>query len=438
MSEIITRVDETVKKYDMLKQGDFVVVGVSGGADSMLLLWYLLKRQKQYNLRILVANVEHGIRGEESLSDTEFVKEFCRKNNVEFKSLSVNAPKESKIISMGVEEYSRKIRYEFFSSFSPDKIATAHNLSDNVETFIFRAVRGSSPRGLASISPVRDNIIRPLIEISSDEIRDFCNQNGIEYRIDSTNLCNDYARNSIRNSVSPVLREINPSFENNVSSLIEAISSDCDCLDCQAEESFGELYNNGALDKSKLRLYHPSIVKRVLVKLFEINSLPIDRVHIGDAYSLLFKNGKVQVKGNFFVVSDKNSIRIALIDYYTPLKAEIVNKKVISKSEFLTNGELLLKQFAFYCDCDKINGNICVRSRQSGDTISPAKRNCTKSLKKLFNELKIDVEKRAAVPVLCDDDGVIGVYGYCVDERVRVKDDTSRVLLFNIHLEDNN
>ena len=172
--------------------------------------------------------------------------------------------------------------------------------------------------------------------------------------------------------------------------------------------------------------------------MFEINSLPIDRVHIGDAYSLLFKNGKVQVKGNFFVVSDKNSIRIALIDYDTPLKAEIVNKKVISKSEFLTNGELLLKQFAFYCDCDKISGNICVRSRQSGDTISPAKRNCTKSLKKLFNELKIDVEKRAAVPVLCDDDGVIGVYGYCVDERVRVKDDTSRVLLFNIHLEDNN
>lgn len=438
MSEIITRVDETVKKYDMLEQGDFVVVGVSGGADSMLLLWYLLKRQKQYNLRILVANVEHGIRGEESLSDTEFVKEFCRKNNVEFKSLSVNAPKEAKALSMGVEEYSRKIRYEFFSSFSSDKIATAHSLSDNVETFIFRAVRGTSPRGLASISPVRDNIIRPLIEISSDEIRDFCNQNGIEYRIDSTNLCNDYARNSIRNSVSPVLRKINPSFENNVSSLIEAISSDCDCLDFQAEECFGNLYNNGALDKSKLRLYHPSIVRRVLVKLFEINSLPVDRVHIDDAYSLLFKNGKVQIKGNFFVVSDKNSIRIALIDDDTPLKAEIVNKKVIYKSEFLTNGELLLKQFAFYCDCDKISGNICVRSRQSGDTISPAKRNCTKSLKKLFNELKIDVEKRAAVPVLCDDDGVIGVYGYCVDERVRVKDDTSRVLLFNIHLEDNN
>ena len=139
MSEIITRVDETVKKYDMLEQGDFVVVGVSGGADSMLLLWYLLKRQKQYNLRILVANVEHGIRGEESLFDTEFVKEFCKKNNVQFKSLSVNAPKEAKALSMGVEEYSRKIRYEFFSSFSPDKIATAHNLSDNVETFIFQS-----------------------------------------------------------------------------------------------------------------------------------------------------------------------------------------------------------------------------------------------------------------------------------------------------------
>ena len=90
-----------------------------------------------------------------------------------------------------------------------------------------------------------------------------------------------------------------------------------------------------------------------MVKLFEINSLPVDRVHIGEVYSLLFKNGKVQIKGKYFAVSDKNSIRIALIENDMPLKAEIVNKKVISKSEFLTNGELLLKQFAFYCDCDK-------------------------------------------------------------------------------------
>ena len=422
----------------MLEMNDFVVVGVSGGADSMLLLWYLLKKQKQYNLRILVANVEHGIRGDESLADTNFVKEFCEKNGVEFKSLSINAPKEAKALSMGVEEYSRKKRYEFFSSFSPDKIATAHNLSDNVETFIFRAARGTSPRGLASISPVRDKIIRPFIEISSSEIRDFCNQNGIEYKIDSTNFCNDYARNSIRNNIVPVLREINPSFESNVSSLIEMISSDCDCLDYEAEECFNDLYTDGALDKNKLKLCHPSIARRVLVKLFELNSLPIDRAHINDAYSLLLKTGRAQIKGNYFIVSDKDNIRVALIEKNQPLKAEIVNKTVVSKSEFLTNGELLLKQFAFYCDCDKINGNICVRSRQSGDTISPAKRNCTKSLKKLFNELRIPSEKRAGVPVLCDDDGVIGVCGYCVDERVRVKDDTSFVLLFNIHLEDNN
>lgn len=438
MSEIITRVDETVKKYNMLEHGDFVVVGVSGGADSMLLLWYLLQRREQLGLRLLVANVEHGIRGNESENDSYFVKSFCEENGVEFKMLSINAPEEAKALSMGVEEYSRKRRYEFFSSFNSDKIATAHNLSDNVETFIFRVSRGTSSRGLSCIPPVRDNIIRPLIDISSLEIRTFCSENGIEYRIDSTNLCNDYARNSIRNNVSPVLREINPAFERNISALIDTLSCDDDCLDKEAEACFCALYKDGSLDKEELLRYHSAIIKRVLVKLFESNSLDVDSFHINAAYELLFKTGRHQISGDFFVVSDKSKIRIAKFDENKKSTAKIINKKAVTKSEFLTNGELLLKQFAFYCDCDKINGNIYVRSRMQGDTISPAKRNCTKTLKKLFNELHIDAEKRDSVPVLCDDSGVIGVYGFCVDERVRVDDGTSRVLLLNINSEDKN
>ncbi len=436
MSEIITRVDETVKKYNMLENGDFIVVGVSGGADSMLLLWYLLQKRKQYNLRLLVANVEHGIRGEESVNDTLFVKSFCEENGVEFAILSINAPDEARENSMGVEEYSRQRRYEFFSSFSPDKIATAHNLSDNVETFLFRCARGTSPRGLCSISPVRDNIIRPLIELSSDEIRAFCNDNSIDYRIDSTNAHSDYARNNIRNNIIPLFKQINFAFEKNVSSLIDMLFLDCDYLDSQAQQCFCDLVRNNAVDKQSLSLVHPAVATRVIVKLFEANSLRVDRLHVNQVYELLFKTGRQQIEGNFFAVADKNTIRIAKIEENSSLNVINVNKKVITKSEFLTNGELLLKQFAFYCDCDKINGNIYVRSRQEGDCISPAKRNCTKSLKKLFNELHIDAEKRASIPVLCDDNGIIGVYGCCVDERVRVSDGTNRVMLINILLED--
>ena len=436
MSEIITRVDETVKKYNMLENGDFIVVGVSGGADSMLLLWYLLQKRKQYNLRLLVANVEHGIRGEESVNDTLFVKSFCEENGVEFATLSINAPDEARENSMGVEEYSRQRRYEFFSSFSPDKIATAHNLSDNVETFLFRCARGTSPRGLCSISPVRDNVIRPLIELSSDEIRAFCNDNSIDYRIDSTNAHSDYARNNIRNNIIPLFKQINFAFEKNVSSLIDMLFLDCDYLDSQAQQCFCDLVRNNAVDKQSLSLVHTAVATRVIVKLFEANSLRVDRLHVDKVYELLFKTGRQQIEGNFFAVADKNTLRIAKIEENSSLNVINVNKKVITKSEFLTNGELLLKQFAFYCDCDKINGNIYVRSRQEGDCISPAKRNCTKSLKKLFNELHIDAEKRALIPVLCDDNGIIGVYGCCVDERVRVSDGTNRVMLINILLED--
>lgn len=436
MSEIITKINDTVKKYNMLNFGDYVVAGVSGGADSMLLLNYLISVKDEYNLKITVANVEHGIRGEESLRDTEFVKEFCLKNGIDFKSLSINAEKEANQSGMCVEEYSREKRYDFFKSFNADKIATAHNLSDNVETVLFRLSRGTSIKGCCGIPAVRGNIIRPLINCTSGEIRSYCKEYNIPFVVDSTNSDTTYSRNYIRNEIVPKFKKLNPSFENVFQRFINSANDDEEYLNSGANKCFDECFKKGTLLIDKLKKHPKGTAKRAIIKFISLYDITLDDCHLNGIYNLLNKPGRYQIKGNVFVLSDKKRLRVAVFQESLDFGSVIVNKKITSRVDFLNNCELYRKQFDFYCDYDKINGSISVRPRESGDEISPVGRNCTKSLKKLYNELKIPVEDRDGIPVILDDKGVIGIYGYCCDERVKIDNTTNSVILINIRAED--
>ncbi len=436
MLEIITKVDEFVKKHNMISCGDFIVVGVSGGADSMLLLNYLLSKRDEYHLRILVANAEHGIRGKESVEDTEFVKAYCKDKQIEFQSISFHAVEEAKKAGMGVEAYSRQRRYDFFSSFNPDKIATAHNLSDNIETVLFRIARGTSIKGCCGIPAVRGNIIRPLLNCSGDEIRNACRDNHIPFRIDSTNNEDDYTRNYIRHNIIPAFERINPSFEKAVSRLIDSVKDDESILDSLANDCFDNCLNNNYLALDKLNGYSPSIMKRTIIKFFDMYGISLDELHLNGAYKLTEAPGRFQIKNNIFAVSDKTRFRIAVFNENIDFDEFSVNKRIISYTDFLNNCELFKRKFDFFCDYDKIVGNIEVRPRYEGDRISPAGRACTKSIKKLFNELKINVEDRANIPVLCDENGVIGIYGCCCDERVKIESTTNNILMLKINLED--
>ncbi len=425
MQEIFNKIDRTVKKHNMLSHGDKVVVGVSGGADSMLLLSYLLSVREAYALTLTVANVEHGIRGESSVKDSAFVESFCKKNNVEFVIRRINAPKEAKETGLGVEEYSRKVRYDFFSSLGADKIATAHNLSDSVETVLFRLSRGSSLKGISGIAPVRDSIIRPLIECTSDEVREYCDCNGIPYVVDETNSENAYSRNYIRNVIIPEFKRLNPSFEEAVIKLSEDARESDAYLSSLASE-----YCKTELDINTLKSLNPAVAKRAIVQYAKGFNITLDYKHLEEVYALLFKNGRYQLSGNIFAVSDGVILRITSFNVKEP--EYCVNTKSVPVSEF----KAYKNKFAFYCDCDKIGGNVNVRARLPQDKISPAGRNCTKTLKKLYNELKIPLEMRDTYPVITDDKGVIGVYGYSVDDRVKIDENTKNVLLVGL-MEDN-
>ena len=209
-----------IRKYNMIEKGDVIVVGFSGGADSVCLLHFLSIVKDDYDIVLKAVHVNHNIRGEEAERDENFAREFCQKLGVEVISFSVDVPSLAEERGFSEEECGREVRYDCFRKVKCNKIAVAHTLSDSAETLIFNLTRGTGIKGLCGINPVRDNIIRPLIYCSRQDIENYCKKHSLSYVTDSTNLSNDYTRNKIRNEVIPVLKSINPSFEKSISRLI--------------------------------------------------------------------------------------------------------------------------------------------------------------------------------------------------------------------------
>lgn len=422
------KVLKTVKKYNMLSKGDRVLIGVSGGADSIALLEFFVSVKEKYDLDICVAHIEHGIRGEDSVNDAEFVENYCKKLGVNFYLKTIDAPNLAKKAKMGVEEYSRMARYDFFNTIECDKIATAHNLTDNIETLLFRLARGTGLKGACSIPAVRGKIIRPFIEVSSGEIRKWCNDNNIPYRVDCTNSDSAYSRNLIRLEILPLFEKLNANYQDNIENFISDVNEDYAFIDDYVKSIYPKIVKNNEIDLPKLNELDLSIKKRILIMFFDENGYSLNRIHLQSVIDITLKSGKTQIKENIFAISAKGKIRLA--------KFNDLNKKDEFVTKILNIDEFKDKNIDFYCDCDKIVGNIIIRAKQAGDRIKPAGRNVSKTLKKLFNESAYPIEKRDKKIVVCDDFGIVGVIGLCADERVKVDCNTAKILTIKLPSED--
>ena len=422
------KVLKTVKKYNMLSKGDRVLIGVSGGADSIALLEFFVSVKEKYDLDICVAHIEHGIRGEDSVNDAEFVKNYCKKLGVNFYLKTIDAPNLAKKAKMGVEEYSRMARYDFFNTIECDKIATAHNLTDNIETLLFRLARGTGLKGACSIPAVREKIIRPFIEVSSGEIRKWCNDNNIPYRVDCTNSDSAYSRNLIRLEILPLFEKLNANNQENIENFISDVNEDYAFIDNYVKSIYPKIVKNNEIDLPKLNELDLSIKKRILIMFFDENGYSLNRIHLQSVIDITLKSGKTQIKENVFAISAKGKIRLA--------KFNDLNKKDEFVTKILNIDEFKDKNIDFYCDCDKIVGNIIIRAKQAGDRIKPAGRNVSKTLKKLLNESAYRIEKRDKKIVVCDDLGIVGVIGLCADERVKVDCNTAKILTIKLPSED--
>lgn len=308
------KVLDTIKKYNLIETKDKIVLGVSGGPDSISMLNILNEIKNELNFEIYVAHMNHMIR-KEAEDDENYVQEYCTKNNIQFFVKRVDVVQIANTNKIGTEEAGRKVRYEFFEevmkNVNANKIAIAHNKNDKVETIIMNLLRGSGISGLKGIEPIRDNkYIRPLIECKREEIEQYCEENQLNPRIDKTNFENDYTRNKIRNIVIPYIKkEFNQNIIETIDRLSQVATGESDFIDKQTNK----IYQNLLIEKDenqivlKLKEFNEQekvIKSRIILlvtKQLMGSTQGIEKIHIEDITKLCSNN-----IGNKFLTPNKN------------------------------------------------------------------------------------------------------------------------------------
>ncbi len=313
---MIEKVKETIKKYNLIENGDRLVLGVSGGPDSITMLDILknIKNSGELNFEIVVAHINHMIRTE-STDDEQYVENYCKKNGIKFYLKRIDVNEYANNNKMGTEEAGRKIRYEFFDEVmkvtNSNKIAIAHNKNDKIETIIMNIFRGTGLLGLKGIEPKRnDKYIRPLIECERKEIEEYCEKNNLNPRIDKTNFSNDYTRNKVRNVVLPYIeKEFNPNFLETMNRLSEVAGDTESYLQKQIENEYRKIVieekdKNIILDLKKFNELDVYIRKRILIYTIAKtlgNSQNVEKINIEDLIKLCQNN-----IGNKYLQPNKN------------------------------------------------------------------------------------------------------------------------------------
>ena len=444
---------EFVRREDLLRPDDRVLAAVSGGADSVALLHWLCAECAAGRLAgVAAAHLHHGLRAEEADRDEAFVRSFCEKLGVPLYVRREDVGARAREAGEGIEEAGRRLRYAFFDDIAHtegfDRVATAHTLSDNVETLLLHMTRGCGPEGLSGIAPRRGRLVRPLLTCTRAEVEAYCRACGLDFVTDSTNADIAYARNRVRARVVPELERINPKME----------------------EAFGRLIRQARIDAA----YWQETVERVLrdaedasggYRLFALRELPqavrmrVLRAAVKDHQAgecgeealrrldaLLYADGICTLPGGLQAKSSTAQDRLTFFFPSQPqggvprlpvtlgkmmtFSAKNYRLDVILAEDYRVKQKVHKNLLKNTLDYDKIIGDLHLRARLPGDFYHPAGRRVGKRIKKLFNEAHIAEEQRLSWPILCDDAGIVLVPGFGCDERVRPDDRTGRVLVF--------
>lgn len=315
------KVKNTILKFGMLPKEHpcSITVALSGGADSVALLYSLYLLKDELGLSLSACHVNHNLRGEESDGDELFVRRMCRMLDI---PLYVRNIRVSDYVGKheSTELVARKIRYDFFSELGADRlIATAHTASDNCETVLINLIRGTALSGLCGIPPKRDNIIRPLIDCTREEIEQFCKEYSLGYVTDSTNLSDDYTRNKLRLNIIPELKKINPSLMASVSRMSQSVTLDDKFIDSIALSEKKKAEKDGKYSVTALCHLDECVLRRVAAMILDENDIPASALSITKTVQII-RDGKgkinpcqykfVQIrKKHLFVVTDETKFR---------------------------------------------------------------------------------------------------------------------------------
>lgn len=434
---MICKVKKTIERFSMLDGVKTVVLGLSGGADSVCLFDVLCKIREEYGFTLKAVHVNHNLRGEEALSDCRFVEELCQKRGVPLEIVSANVAAIAAEKKLGLEECGRIVRYDAFKKAGCDKVAVAHTLSDSIETSLFNLTRGSSLSGVCGIAPTRDSIIRPLIFFTREEIIEYCHENGLQYVTDSSNLTDDYSRNFLRHNVIPLLKELNPELENSFFRFFNSAGSD----DAYLKKTALDVLKTAKCEEGYKRQVFLSLDDAILNRcvrliLEEKMKKQVEARHIELVADAIKNTGKIQLSGDLYI-----SVSCDIISF------QIQKKQCESWIAKKNNGEFI-SPFKSYSIVSAVDGqpidlrnsfdpNLLVdepimRSRRPGDCFTSAARGNTKTLKKLFNEMRIPCEEREKLAVLESGGVVVWVEGVGTNKPFIITDKTDNPVKIKI------
>jgi len=455
---VFEKVMNTIRNHNLIEKGDKIVLGISGGPDSVCLLHVLNRLKEELDIEIYAAHLNHQIRGLEAQRDALFVSQLCKELGIIFFVKSIDVPKYCEEKGMSLEDGARKLRYEMFYEIKEktksDKIAIGHNMNDQAETILMRIMRGTGLKGLRGIEYKRDGcLIRPILDLSRDEIEQYCEKYDLNPRIDQTNLESIYTRNKIRLELLPYMRDnFNPNIIESIVRMSKNLKNDSDFIDNEVQKVFNDILENGENENCieiSMPIYtklHNAIKSRVIrygVKKILGDTNFIDQVHIDDVMSLE-SNSKIDKmiilprgmfayrKKDSIILSDKELVTEEIefcynIPYNGFIKIKEINKvvqtEIISIDRYKS---MRLGKNSKGFDFNKVKGGVVIRNREQGDKIKLAVG--SKKIKDLFIDLKIPKEERCRIPIVLDEVGVMCVGDYRLSEDYKIDENTREVL----------
>jgi tRNA(Ile)-lysidine synthase len=439
----------------MINRGDSIIVAVSGGADSVCLLKILYALKEYLNIRLTVAHFNHGLRPKEDEKETEFVAKLAKRLNLDLICDTCNNI--TKVPGSSIEEKAREMRYQFFQKAINEnhaqKLALGHTMNDQAETVLMHFLRGTGLTGLSGIPPIRQNcFIRPLIDITRDEIHTYLKQHDEFFIIDSSNLETRYLRNKIRLELLPLLLDYQPKLVEHLGELAFLCRQETQFIDEEATKlldmiTFDSSKHSLDLLLTTFNILSCSLQYRIIrqaIKKIKGNLRKIDRGHIRSIIDCANKDKpqiKVNLPENIIVKKIYNRLRFSLGDMIETrnfsysinnmgrFQIQEINKTIsfteISKNDFMLSAH---SPEGAFLDFDKLKWPLRARNFRTGDKFIPLGMNGFKKVKDIFIDNKIPSEERKKIPILVSRDDIVWVYGIRIDDRYKIKQETKRIL----------
>ncbi len=429
--KLFEKILEKNRKEKLIENGDRIVVGFSGGPDSVFLVEMLLKLKTKIDFNMVLVHINHLLRGEDAQRDEDFSIQYGKDKKIEVYTRKIDITSLGKDKGLTLEEAGREARYDFYKEIlektHSNKIALAHNKDDQIETFMFRLSRGAGLSGLEGILSRRDIFIRPISEIYKNDILNYLDENEVSYCIDHTNFENEFTRNSIRLDLIPFIeKRYNPKFKDKIYSLIEEIRE----VNSFINEEIKYFSQKDIILIDEITRFPKGIRGKILSSYLYRYGIEVNRKKIELIESLLVKGGSQQISldGNYLLKKEYNLLKIVKNNE----KIERIEEKKLTIPGSIEFGKYIIKaeykkieektRECFYTNL-KVGDTIIIRTRKDGDKITPLGMKGEKKLKDIFINEKIKKEERDLIPIVVHNNKIVWIAGVRGDENYKNTDE---------------